>query len=322
VDQTLSPSQRHRFPGECGSSIVTTGSSSVRFLVVGDVHSQSYESIEVPASTCSFPKAGTSLSQTHREPSPVTRQPLLPFLHMPSLFTKALCCCCLRTRSKSPAPDDDRSRLIPPESEVPSYAQPQPIAIDHQNLKERLGAIVRTKEGKMLNVGASSPLNLHRKSLQAKLNPSASNSSVLGHRSFYSSNKSVTLGDHGATDFEGDNNHHPHLIPRNSSLVSFRTEESPSRDGRDDRDQDQPTVLNIRLANGGVYGSDRSTVGGRFAHQTYVGVVSGSEERHSRSSAPSYKTSVSKSRSPSLSRVRHEAIVREPAVIARSWNDE
>lgn len=146
----------------------------------------------------------------------------------------------------------------------------------------------------MLNVGASSPLNLHRKALQAKLNPSATNSSrsVIGHRSFYSSNKSVTSDDRGTTDFEGGNNHHPHSIPQNSSLVSFRTEEgSPSRDGHD-RDQDPPTVLNIRLASGGVYGSERSRSRGRsgwrIAKTHYVNVGSDSEEGNSRSSAPSH----------------------------------
>ena len=146
----------------------------------------------------------------------------------------------------------------------------------------------------MLNVGASSPLNLHRKALQAKLNPSASNSSrsVIGHHSFYSSNKSVTSDDRGATDLEGGNNHHPHSIPQNSSLVSFRTEEaSPSRNCQG-RDQDPPTVLNIRLASGGVYGSERSRSRGRsgwrIAKKRYINGGSDSEEENSRSSAPSH----------------------------------
>lgn len=196
---------------------------------------------------------------------------------------------------------------------------------------------IHTYHRKMLNVGASSPLNLHRKVLQAKLNPSASNSSrsVIAHPLFYSSNKSVTSDDRGATHFEGDNDNHFHPIPQNPSLLSFQTEESPSRDGHDDHDRDPPTVLNIRLASGGVYDLERT---GRFGHQSYVSVVSDSDEGHSRSSAPSHKVcnrtfqlddplsnllqaSVSNSRSPSLSGIRHEAIVRQPAVITRSWKD-
>lgn len=141
----------------------------------------------------------------------------------------------------------------------------------------------------MLNVGASSPLNLRRRVLQSKLNPSASDSSrsVIGHRSFYSSNKSVISDDRGAVDLEGGNNHHPYSH-QDPSLVSFRTEEaSPSRHSHD-HDQDPPTVLNIRLANGGVYGSERSCSRGRSGRRTYVSAVSDSEGI-SRSSAPSHK---------------------------------
>jgi hypothetical protein len=188
-----------------------------------------------------------------------------------------------------------------------SYAQAHPVVIDHQKLKERLGAIVRTKEGlvsnhcdvprhdvhtyhrKMLNVGASSPLNLRRKALQPRLNPSASNSSrsMIGHRSFYSSNKSVTSDDRGATDLEGGGSNDPPSIPQNSSLVSFRTEDaSPGRDGHD-RDRNPPTVLNIRLANGGVYGLERGRSRGRITC-TDINAASDSEEGNSGSSVPSH----------------------------------
>jgi len=153
------------------------------------------------------------------------------------------------------------------------------------------GHNIHTHHRKMLNVGASSPLNLRRKALQAKLNPSASNSSrsVTGHPSF-SSNKSATSDDRGATDLGGGNNHHPHSIPQNSSLVSFRTEEaSSSRDGHD-RDQDPPTVLNIRFASGGIYGSEGGRSRGCSDQQiakTYPDVAFHSEEGNTRSSAPS-----------------------------------
>ena len=137
----------------------------------------------------------------------------------------------------------------------------------------------------MLNVGASSPLNLHRKALQTKLNPSGSNSSrsVTGHRSFYSSNKSVTSDDHGAVDLEGGINHHPPSTPHNSSLVSLQTRDtSPSRDGYD---RDPPTVLGIRLVSSG---SERSCSRGRSGQQAHVNILSDSEG-NPRSSAPSHK---------------------------------
>lgn len=37
--------------------------------------------------------------------------------------------------------------------------------VDHQKLKERLGTVVRSKEGKMVNVNAAFPFNLHNQSL-------------------------------------------------------------------------------------------------------------------------------------------------------------
>jgi len=143
----------------------------------------------------------------------------------------------------------------------------------------------------MLNVGASSPLNLHRKALQARFDPSFSNSShsVTGDRSFCGSNKSGPGTDnHSATDLEGGNNHHPHTIPQNPSLVSFHTgEASPSRYGHG-RDQDPPTILNIRLANRGVYDLERSRHRGRSGQRISARAASDSEEANSRSSAPPY----------------------------------
>lgn len=143
----------------------------------------------------------------------------------------------------------------------------------------------------MLNVGASSPLNLHRKALQAKLNPSAGNSSqsVVGRRSFNSSGKSVTSEDHGVSDLEGGNNHHPHSIPQNHSLASLHTEVASSSRDAHDHDQNSPTVLNIQLACGGVYDSDRSCSRGRSGRRTSVSALSDSEEGNSRSSALSHK---------------------------------
>lgn len=145
----------------------------------------------------------------------------------------------------------------------------------------------------MLNVGASSPLNLHRKALKAKLNASASSSSrsVIGYRSFYSSSKSVTSADRGAIDLEGGNNHNPQSIPQNSSLVSFQTEEALSSKDGHGRDQDPPTVLGIRLASGGVYRSGRSRSRGRSSQRiakTFVDDASDSEEGSPRFSAPSH----------------------------------
>ncbi|KAI0249632.1 hypothetical protein BJV78DRAFT_657555 [Lactifluus subvellereus] len=94
-----------------------------------------------------------------------------------SLFS--LFCCCLRSRQHS-LPDhlNETSPLIPPSDDVPcvtsdysifyltdipfsSRPAARHIIVDHQRMKERLGVIVRAKEGKMVNVNAPLPFNLN-----------------------------------------------------------------------------------------------------------------------------------------------------------------
>jgi hypothetical protein len=72
--------------------------------------------------------------------------------------------CCVRQRRRDPTDPDERTFLIPATtaSETPT---PQPRVVDHQKLKERLGTVVRSKEGKMVNVNATFPFNLHNQSL-------------------------------------------------------------------------------------------------------------------------------------------------------------
>ncbi|KAJ7215538.1 hypothetical protein GGX14DRAFT_542060 [Mycena pura] len=98
----------------------------------------------------------------------------------PSFLTQLFCCC---TQPTQPAPHvetpvipNERSRLIdsPPSCvclfSSPSYggdsglltsASSPVIIVNHQKLNDRLGTIVRAKEGKMVNVGACTPFTLH-----------------------------------------------------------------------------------------------------------------------------------------------------------------
>ncbi|KAF8557672.1 hypothetical protein OG21DRAFT_1482132 [Imleria badia] len=80
-------------------------------------------------------------------------------------------CCGLRPRPHDLP--DERAPLIPHSDDTPTRvpslppvccsrpSSPQPRVIDHQKLKERLGSVVRSKEGKMVNVNAQFPFNLH-----------------------------------------------------------------------------------------------------------------------------------------------------------------
>ncbi|KAG1812085.1 uncharacterized protein BJ212DRAFT_1371285 [Suillus subaureus] len=54
--------------------------------------------------------------------------------------------CCVRQRRRDLTAPDERTFLIPATtaSETPT---PQPRVVDHQKLKERLGTVVRSKEG-------------------------------------------------------------------------------------------------------------------------------------------------------------------------------
>jgi len=68
--------------------------------------------------------------------------------------------CCLRPRSLAPSDEpDENSRLIPASDDVPPAARH--VIVDQQRMKERLGVIVRAKEGKMVNVNAPLPFNLN-----------------------------------------------------------------------------------------------------------------------------------------------------------------
>jgi len=72
----------------------------------------------------------------------------------------SLFCCCLRPRPHFlPTNSDENAPLIPASDDVQPAARH--IIIDQQRMKERLGIIVRAKEGKMVNVNAPLPFNLN-----------------------------------------------------------------------------------------------------------------------------------------------------------------
>ncbi|KAF8196420.1 hypothetical protein BJ912DRAFT_1040048 [Pholiota molesta] len=82
---------------------------------------------------------------------------------MLSLFS----CCCHRRQPSSDDVNtpDERSHLIPATSEdlisPTSLGLPRTYVDDNQRMKERMSDIVRAKEGKMVNVNARLPFNLH-----------------------------------------------------------------------------------------------------------------------------------------------------------------
>ncbi|EMD35254.1 hypothetical protein CERSUDRAFT_96387 [Gelatoporia subvermispora B] len=67
-------------------------------------------------------------------------------------------CSCFRAHPSSPDEPDEHTHLLPPTEEFQSV---RIYAVDPHELRERMGTIVRAKEGKMVNVNAQLPFNIY-----------------------------------------------------------------------------------------------------------------------------------------------------------------
>ncbi|KAK7053585.1 hypothetical protein R3P38DRAFT_3576552 [Favolaschia claudopus] len=79
------------------------------------------------------------------------------------MFPSVFCCC----RVRDSVEEDDRTvmptettHLISPVPGIPSPGLAETSAVDHQKLQDRMGTIVRTKEGKMVNLTVRTPFIL------------------------------------------------------------------------------------------------------------------------------------------------------------------
>ncbi|KAI0708928.1 hypothetical protein C8T65DRAFT_649391 [Cerioporus squamosus] len=79
--------------------------------------------------------------------------------------------CCMRAGSPDSNGPDERTPFIQPADEV---TPPRSYTVDHQKMKERLGHIVRSKEGKMVNVNQPLPFNLHNRPVYGRTDRSLS----------------------------------------------------------------------------------------------------------------------------------------------------
>ncbi|TCD63381.1 hypothetical protein EIP91_005612 [Steccherinum ochraceum] len=93
---------------------------------------------------------------------------------MDALFRQCFACC-IRDRSRISGEPDERSRLIEPPRDAVLPPGPSYI-VDHQKMRERIGAIVDSKKRMMVNVNAQLPFNLQNKTLHLKFDPSTSRS--------------------------------------------------------------------------------------------------------------------------------------------------
>ncbi|THU98334.1 hypothetical protein K435DRAFT_965002 [Dendrothele bispora CBS 962.96] len=97
---------------------------------------------------------------------------------MPFSFSLAFCCPCFSKGKTTGLPDntiqpeiDETSRLIPQRTDE----QPTPtrMYVDQERVRERLGTIVRAKEGKMVNVMSYRHSNASRSSDSPGLRPTS-----------------------------------------------------------------------------------------------------------------------------------------------------
>ncbi|TFK20565.1 hypothetical protein FA15DRAFT_707975 [Coprinopsis marcescibilis] len=177
-----------------------------------------------------------------------------------------LCGCCGSRRTSKPEPfdanshviPDENSLLIPPNLESTSYTDGRTF-LENQKMQERLATIVRSKEGKMVNLSSHIPFNLHNQPLL----PSGSDRTISRSTSGSLDTLALTRA-HWSTDDLASHAHHHHHHNHNqyphgrSSLHqhhSRHSADSRSRSSSSHRRHPHPTdrqpqptpVLNVRL---------------------------------------------------------------------------
>lgn len=137
-------------------------------------------------------------------------------------------------------PYNESSHLIPAESVESSSVIYSNVVLRNHQLQERLGLIVRTKEGKMVNVASTIPFNLHNKILSSKRSRSASGS--IDHHP----------RDHDYQSEYGYSSHRqPNLYPYDGQVGGSRSASpyaGPTVGHSQTLDKPMPTpLLNVRL---------------------------------------------------------------------------
>ncbi|KAF8165983.1 hypothetical protein B0H34DRAFT_691350 [Crassisporium funariophilum] len=162
---------------------------------------------------------------------------------MVSAILKSIFCCCNTKEDVSQDLYSESSHLIP-ETTEPPVIYSNVALVDHQQLHERLGSIVRAKEGKMVNVASHIPFNLHNRVIPPESQHSISRSasgSMDGHFRRYRTNPYTDIR-HTTYDFE--------QTSRASSLAPGHDSGPHSRLGSRPLATEQPKptpILNVRL---------------------------------------------------------------------------
>ncbi|CAA7269819.1 unnamed protein product [Cyclocybe aegerita] len=207
-------------------------------------------------------KRGQSATQTchSTDVSPVPRPSSpLHFLIMPFAALRNIFCCCSGGKGEESPLYDERSHLIPESNDPPALVYSSVVLIDRKKIEERLGHIVRAKEGKMVNVASQIPFNLHNQVIPEQPQHSRSASGSVEPQEddpyapstisdFYANRDSARYRRRGPF---GTSNYGYHEPTTRSSSVAGDDEAGPSPRSRAPSiiiEQPKPTpILNVRL---------------------------------------------------------------------------
>ncbi|KAI9061706.1 hypothetical protein FKP32DRAFT_1594226 [Trametes sanguinea] len=177
--------------------------------------------------------------------------------------------CCIRRRSRTVNPEepDENTPFIPPSDDAPP---PRTYTVDHERMRERLGTIVRSKEGKMVNVNQPLPFNLHGQGRTPYAHPTGSSSTnTTPPRASSSAAQTNITADSSAVAGTTQNPRLPSYSPSRDPSPSIQTSRSTSSLHPGDASYLPPEadpdgglrrpILNVRLVRAG----GRRSSGGR-----------------------------------------------------------
>ncbi|KAJ8488624.1 hypothetical protein ONZ51_g3454 [Trametes cubensis] len=192
---------------------------------------------------------------------------------MASIFRFVFGCCLRRQRVSDLEEPNENTPFIAPTDDIPpprNYT-----TIDHEVMKERLGTIVRSKEGKMVNVNQPLPFNLHGRPPHGRPDRSLSANTTPPRASSSAAQSDSALPESSHAPRNPHNHRLPSYSPSRDPSPSIQTSHSTSSLHPGDAsylppeaDPDGGTrgpILNVRL----VRATRRRSSGGR-PHQGLI----------------------------------------------------
>ncbi|PPR07241.1 hypothetical protein CVT26_012499 [Gymnopilus dilepis] len=249
-----------------------------------------------------------------------------------TLFHQIFCGCC-HSRDEIEGLFDETSHLIPENVDPPVTYGSDGARVDHEQLHERLENIVRTKEGKMVNVASHIPFNLHNRVIPAEphsISRSASGSmdtrEERRYNPYYDYHQRGDSDQQPRSKFTTSGYPYGEGPPTRSPSVSSALLPGPSHETRNRPRYEQPRptpILNVRLV-----GYSETRTRGRARERGPASedpASSGNNEDGSENRAPTVEV---RSETDELTPIQQSALIKihefKPAdtiPITVSWSD-